>query len=351
MFETLPNNESEFYQLLLAQAITALKMNTFLDNFDEERFNFDGVDRSKIFDVNERVFYFDWFYRAHAELFKAYSLFSDERSKNLFLHLVLYRMAGHHSVRIPVDFDERGEEFKHYLQTERGSESKLATSGMFGKLRHFDFEFQNNRYVIDCLGLKYYLFRKQYFYDRGIAAVKPEKGDAVVDGGACLGDSALVFSNAVGPKGKVYAFDPVFEHLEILRYNQNQFPHKNVSIMPFGLSDRDVVCAPIKVNQYSPGFNSAGQEVPLRSIDSLVSSGEITRVDFLKLDVEGFEMNVLTGAMKSIARFKPKLAISLYHKPNDLFEIPSFIGRNFPFYGLRLDHYTIHGEETVLYCA
>ncbi len=351
MFDTLPNSELEFYRQLLIQGITALKVNTFFDNFDEERFNFDGVDRSKLFDANERAFYFDWLHRTRAGLYEAYSMLSDEKSKKLFLHLVLYRLAGHLSVRIPVDFDERGEEFQAYRQLERGIESTLDTSGMFGKLKHYDFELKGERYVIDCLGLKYSLFRRQYFYDHGGIAIRPEPGDHVVDGGACMGDSTLAFSNAVGRKGRVYAFDPVFEHLAILRHNQGQFPHKNVSIMPFGLSDQEVLCDPIRVNQYSPGFSSAGQQVPLRTIDSLVKSGEITGLDFIKLDVEGFELNVLKGAVESIRRFRPKLAISLYHKPDDLFEIPIFVRERFPFYGLRLGHYTIHAEETVLYCA
>jgi hypothetical protein len=42
--------------------------------------------------------------------------------------------------------------------------------------------------------------------------------------------------------------------------------------------------------------------------------------------------------------------VSLYHKPNDLFEIVAFVKENFPFYSMYIDHYTIHGEETVLYC-
>jgi hypothetical protein len=44
------------------------------------------------------------------------------------------------------------------------------------------------------------------------------------------------------------------------------------------------------------------------------------------------------------------MAVSLYHKPNDLFELVLFIRNEFPFYRFRLGHYTIHQEETVLYC-
>jgi hypothetical protein len=120
--------------------------------------------------------------------------------------------------------------------------------------------------------------------------------------------------------------------------------------MPYGLSDENVIANPIVLESYAPGFSSRNQRVPLRSIDFLVNHNEIDRISFIKLDVEGAEMAALQGGRESIHRFKPKLAISLYHKPNDLFEIILHIKREFPFYTCYVDHYTIHTEETVLYC-
>ena len=120
--------------------------------------------------------------------------------------------------------------------------------------------------------------------------------------------------------------------------------------MPFGLSNRDVIADPIILGGYGPGFNSNNHKVPLRSIDSLVNTKDIEKIDFIKLDVEGAEMDTLRGAQQSIAHFKPKLAISLYHKPDDLFEIILYIKEKFPFYNCYVDHYTFHSEETVLYC-
>ena len=239
---------------------------------------------------------------------------------------------------------------EEYRRLEENTESTLPLSGMFGKLRHFDFTYKGHRYIADCLGFEYYLFRGQYFYARDGVTISPERGDSVIDGGACTGDSALVFSNAVGAGGHVYAFDPVAEHLDLLTYNTKQFPHKNVTVIPYGLSDKHIPCAPITLNQYAPGFSSGNQQVPLTSIDHLVQAGDIQKIDFIKLDIEGAEMETLRGAKESIIRFKPKLAISLYHKQNDIFEIILYIKDNFPFYTCFLDHYTIHQEETVLYC-
>lgn len=350
MFENLPATPDEFYQEIISESLTAIKLNTFYDNFDEQRFNYDGVDRSKEWMAHERVVYFDWFYKNVLDLSNAYSVLQDAKSKSLFLHIIAFRLASHFSVKIPVEFlDDRS--IIEYQRKEVFTESKLEFTGAFGKLKHFDFEYENKRYVVDCLGLIYYLQRKQYFFERDGVSVKPEEDDFVIDGGACLGDSAAVFSNTVGVNGKVYAFDPVKEHLDILEYNINQFPLKNVIAMPYGLSDNVVDAEPISLNGYAPGFNPGNSIVPLRTIDSLIDNGEIERVDFIKLDVEGYEKSVLLGASRTIQKFHPKLAISIYHKPNDIFELITYIHSTYPFYTLHIGHYTIHNEETVLYCS
>ncbi len=350
MFDELPNTSQDFYNQLLVKSIAALKLNTFLDNFDEKRFNFDGNDHSKTFNAAERAFYFDWFVKNYESLFSAYSVLCDESSKRLYLYLIAYRLAGHFSVRLPVDFSNRSQEFAQYKSHEKSTPSSLALSGMFGKLKHFDFQYKGDRYVVDCLGLEDYLFRGQYFYSKNGVTVAPNLADTVIDGGACTGDTAAVFSNAVGADGSVFCFDPVADHLTILEENARQFTHTNVTIMPYGLSDKNVIAEPIVLSHYAPGFSSGNARVPFRSIDYLVDTKEIQKIDFIKLDVEGAELDGIRGARKSIQRFKPKLAISLYHKPNDIFELILHIKDKFPFYTCYLGHYTIHAEETVLYC-
>lgn len=350
MFTELPDSSKGFYNSIMVESLTALKLNTFMDNFDSARFNYDGIDRSKLFNAGDHAFYFEWFIRNVENLYAAYALLDNDASKRLYLHLIAFRLAGHFSVRLPVAFAAKTQELEHFMSIAHSTPSQLATSGMFGTLKHFDFEFENNRYVVDCTSLDYLLVKRQYFYREGDVAVAPSPGDVVIDGGACVGDTAAVFSNAVGAKGRVFSFDPVADHLAILEHNAKQFPHANVQSMPYGLSDQNVVAPPIVLNQYAPGFNSANRPVPLRSIDNLVHTKELPKLDFIKLDIEGAELACLRGARESIRRFKPKLAVSLYHKPNDLFEIVCYVKENFPFYSRYIDHYTIHAEETVLYC-
>jgi hypothetical protein len=85
------------------------------------------------------------------------------------------------------------------------------------------------------------------------------------------------------------------------------------------------------------------------TIDDYVADGHVPKIDFIKMDIEGSEVNALRGAVKTIRRFRPKLAISVYHKIDDLITIPLLIKDIEPSYNLVLDHYTVHQEETVLY--
>ena len=350
MFSELPANAQGFYNDILIQSIIALKLNTYLDNFDAARFNHDGVDRSTEFNGGQSAFFFDWFFRNREPLYAAYAHLGNDASKRLYLHLIAFRLAGHFSVKLPVDFLGKTQEQAEFEAIAQASPSQIPGSSLFGGLKHYDFEYQQQHYRVDCLGLDYYLVRGQYFYERDGVRVAPEAGDVVIDGGACTGDTAAVFSNAVGAEGRVFCFDPVADHIAVVEHNARQFPHPNVRAMPFGVGEKNVDAEPIRLNQYAPGFSSGNSVVPLRSLDALVNQKELPKMQYIKLDVEGAELESLRGARESIRRFRPKLAVSLYHKPNDLFDLILYVKENFPFYTCYIDHYTIHMEETVLYC-
>lgn len=86
------------------------------------------------------------------------------------------------------------------------------------------------------------------------------------------------------------------------------------------------------------------------SIDHLFDKG-ISPLNLVKLDIEGSELAALEGGLSTIAARKPYLAVSIYHKPEDHWEIPLFVAEHFPFYDL---YVRLHGEQTfdaVLYCV
>ena len=85
------------------------------------------------------------------------------------------------------------------------------------------------------------------------------------------------------------------------------------------------------------------------TIDDYVSKNRLHSVDFIIMDIEGSEEKALLGVKETIRKFTPKLAICVYHKPDDFYRIPMAILKINPEYDFYLDHYTIHREETVLY--
>ena len=66
-------------------------------------------------------------------------------------------------------------------------------------------------------------------------------------------------------------------------------------------------------------------ELVTDTIDALVARGDVERVDFLKIDVEGADLGVLEGAAETLRAFRPRLAIAAYHKPDDLAVLPDYV--------------------------
>jgi len=69
------------------------------------------------------------------------------------------------------------------------------------------------------------------------------------------------------------------------------------------------------------------------------------------MDIEGSELNALKGAEKVIKKYKPKLAICVYHDIDHFVSIPKYLNEIVPEYKFYLEHHTIHLGETVLYAT
>ena len=85
------------------------------------------------------------------------------------------------------------------------------------------------------------------------------------------------------------------------------------------------------------------------TIDETIDEND--RVTFIKMDVEGAELESLKGAKHIICRDKPKLAICIYHKPEDMTEIPLYIKSLVPEYKIYVRHHCNSDGETVLYAV
>lgn len=97
----------------------------------------------------------------------------------------------------------------------------------------------------------------------------------------------------------------------------------------------------------SSAEQAASIKVPVTSIDA-ATGGDAT---FIKLEIEGAELEALKGAVQTIRRMRPQMALSVYHKPEDLITIPGFLAEQDTGYKLGFrQHYPTVMAATVLYC-
>jgi hypothetical protein len=189
-------------------------------------------------------------------------------------------------------------------------------------------------------------------------AIECETGDHAIDAGGCWGDTALYFAHKVGPNGKVYSFEFLPDNLKIYNRNLDMNPELKRRVNLIENPIWSTAGNEIAIDANGPGTSLRPNDSShdkmrflTESIDHLVASGRIEKVDFIKMDIESAERNALEGAEQTIRRFKPKLAITVYHSIKDFWEIPEWLdslGLGYKFY---LRHFTIHAEETVLFAS
>ena len=100
--------------------------------------------------------------------------------------------------------------------------------------------------------------------------------------------------------------------------------------------------------QISKNLNQSpsSTSIPIIALDEIAGSWLPTHI---KMDIEGSEMEAIQGARQIIKRFRPNLAIAVYHKPKDIYEIPKYLSELVPSYQFFLRTYGAHGYDTVLY--
>ena len=133
----------------------------------------------------------------------------------------------------------------------------------------------------------------------------------VIDVGAYIGDHTLTYSHFVGPNGRVYAIEPNPIALKCLRHNMRY--RSNVVIMPIALGSRgakaDFIFDSGDVSACRLTNDDEGSAVNVMTLDFQFQM--LTRLDFLKIDAEGFEAMILSGARQTLLRLRPTIFIEI----------------------------------------
>lgn len=197
---------------------------------------------------------------------------------------------------------------------------------------------------------------KNQYFDQEI--IKLKEDEVYIDVGAYNGDTIDKFLNISNNKfDKIIAFE-----LEKTNYEQLQ-----ASVSKYSCNIQN------KIKLYNKGLYNIKSFVTITSerenvtisesvknkedsnilevveLDTILEKNE--KVTYIKMDIEGSEMEALMGASEVIKKWKPKLAICIYHKPEHYWEIPIFIKKLVPEYKIYIRHYSKTAAETVCYAV
>ena len=169
---------------------------------------------------------------------------------------------------------------------------------------------------------------------------KIRNGDVVLDVGSNIGEVLLNMAK-VNPEGIIYGFEPVKSTFDKLQKNVSLNHFSNIYLNQLALSDKNetvfyqskeghsggtMMTKESKVN--SPNFIEA------MTLDNFVEMNLIEKIDFIKVDIEGFEMNFIKGALQTLKKHKPSIFIEVDHdklirqnsSPEELLSILKSIG-------------------------
>lgn len=276
-------------------------------------------------------------------LANTYNLLDDSYSQELFVKILLYRVLGPRRIKLPVNsisYWKMVEQAKRCLCQEK----IIRDVPIIGSLDLYKFD--NLELICHLMTVVNTFLLEQYRCDR--AGVRAKPGDVVIDAGGCWGDTALYFAKHAD---SVYCYECIPSNIAILKKNLNLNPELTKKITLLSKALFREAGQTRNFADTGPGSHSGDVGFPVEtdSIDNLVYTNHLPRVNFIKMDIEGAEMDALIGAEQTIRSYRPRLAISVYHSLQDVVRIPKWIASLNLGYKLYLDHFTIHQEETVLF--
>ena len=178
-------------------------------------------------------------------------------------------------------------------------------------------------------------------------------GEVVVNAGAFDGATSFDYAEAVGPGGRVHAFEPVDRNHRVLLDAIAASPiGERVVPWKFGLwSER----ARLRVDTGADNpmqfrvQRDGGEEIEVVALDEFARREALPRIDWIKMDIEGAEREALSGAARVLREGRTKLAICIYHRPDDLWELPLQMAELAPGAALYLGHHSQNLYESVCY--
>jgi FkbM family methyltransferase len=145
-----------------------------------------------------------------------------------------------------------------------------------------------------------------------------------IDCGAYIGGSAIIFEKYYNPR-KIYAFEPEKENyahmLNAIKFNDL----KKVVPIEIGVGSKEEKVSFLPMQSLSKVISDdSDNKIEISTLDKYVFDRNLD-VGLIKMDVEGFELNALKGAERTINQFKPVLSLSIYHNAEQFINVIKFV--------------------------
>jgi len=211
--------------------------------------------------------------------------------------------------------------------------SKKVFKDILNFRKNLDIEYMK-RYKVDPIG--------QYFED----FLNFQEDEVFVDAGGFDGQTSIKFIEHCPKYRTIYIFEPDIDNLSLAKSNLKNL--KNINFIQKGLSNKK------KILKFNTNLGSVcsivdngNVNIEVDTLDNIINE----KVTFIKMDIEGSERQAIKGMSKHIKNNFPKMAISVYHKVDDLWKIPEqiFAIRGKYDYDIFIRHYTEGTDETIMF--
>lgn len=188
---------------------------------------------------------------------------------------------------------------------------------------------------------------KNMYFEEEILGM-PDVDKMFIDVGCFDGQDTIRYMEwCENPKAYVEAYEADKQNYSICVKALEKYD--NVKVYNLGLAEKNEVRNFQMTNTSSSKMSVDGDtQITVVSLDKMV---HLKDIGYIKMDIEGAELEAISGAKEIIANQRPKIAISIYHRREDIWEIPRLLLELNPNYKFYLRHYTVGVTDTVLYAV
>jgi FkbM family methyltransferase len=178
--------------------------------------------------------------------------------------------------------------------------------------------------------------------------------EIIIDGGTFDGFNAIQFLNlSNNPKVEVFSFDPFgtkYVKSELLLNNKIKFIKAGLWSKDGYVYFRELGCKEA-AGSYISEKKLSDNSIQLKSLklDTFLKEKYQSKVSYIKMDIEGSELDAIQGGADIIKKYKPDMAICIYHKDTHFYEISEAVLRIVPDYNMWFGHHSNTYEDSIIY--